>query len=130
MRLGRARASLHRCFRFWGHQPRAPAHDSAVRPVLFAEEDFPLAGTTVIPASHQPQMLAQGVLARCDGRSRASCWLRRRAFQIFAKDVLGGARLAGDFGKPYEGGLSKPTAADGANSDCLVFGAALEDHGV
>src|SRR6266403_1155287 len=118
--------------RFWREQSRAAAHDSAIRPILVAKEDFPLAGITVIPARHQPQMLAENILGAARywsiSRDIGLCSLRGGTFQVFAKNVFRGTWLPGDFGEANESGLGQPAAANGVNGDALVFRAALENH--
>src|ERR1700736_1279699 len=54
----------------------------------------------------------------------------RRSFQVFAKDVFGGARLSGNFGEADDGGLGEPSAMNSVNGDGLFFGGTLEDDGV
>lgn len=52
------------------------------------------------------------------------------AFEIVLENVLGGARLAGDFCEAEEERLGEPSAMDREDADGLIFGGALKDDGI
>src|SRR5579863_3407516 len=52
------------------------------------------------------------------------------SFKIVLEDVLGGARLAGDFSEAQEKRLGEAAAVDAENADGLLFGGPLENDGV
>ena len=52
------------------------------------------------------------------------------AFQIIFENVFGGTGLAGDFGEAEEERFSEAPGVNGEDADGLVFGGALENHGV
>src|SRR6266478_3034676 len=100
-------------------KPRTCTENPTIGPVFFAEENFALARIAVKPSRHKPQVLAE-IAARCRG-------LR---YELLAKNVLGGARLAGNLGKAEEKRLCQPSAANAKDANGLVFGGALQDHRV
>src|SRR5258707_12618334 len=75
-------------------------------------------------------MLAERILFLRDSRCNVSLRLKPRGLQVFAKNMFRGARLSGDFGEADESGLGEPTAANGVDSNGLIFGGPLQDHGV
>ncbi len=75
-------------------------------------------------------MLAERIFFLRDSRCNVSLRLKPRGLQVFAKNMFRGARLSGDFGEADESGLGEPTAANGVDANGLIFGGALQDHGV
>src|SRR5690348_6510724 len=109
-------------------EPRTCPENLTVRPVFFAKENLALAGIAVIPAGEEGEMFAE-FAARGGGGRRDSC-LQGFSFEIVLENVLGGARLAGDFREAEKVGLGKTARANGEDADGLLLGGALENHSV
>src|SRR5260370_16581328 len=120
LRAGPARLWIRfRCARLRREKARAGSKNPTIGPVLFAEENFTLAGIAVIPAGDEPKMLGE-IAARCRGAR----------FEMFAEDVLCRPRLAGNFGEAEGKRLGQPSAVHAKDADGLPFRGTLQNHGV
>src|SRR6476646_154374 len=112
-------------------QARTGTENLTVGPVLFAKKNLAVARIAVVPARDKGKMLAEFV-ARCGRRWYGGLFsvLHSAAVEIALEDVFRGARLAGNFSEEQEKWLGEPSAMDREDADGLLFGGALENHGV